>query len=746
MPTAVCFLACAYENGDIASTFLVLRTKFTPICGASTKLRNISRNVVKMQNHILSCFLFVILIVTRTSCATESSVHWSEVGYMPTAVCFLACAYENGVVYAAGGDGGGFGYGHPYSMVQSFNISAQTFGYAANMSTSRSFFGFTSAEGELYAVGGQWRPLSSPKILSSVEVFNPQTGKWRDVESMQHARVSFSAVTVANADGSQTIYAVGGDRRTTGKANTIEFYDLKRGRWAIGPTLPAPYDTARDMTAVAIGTIIYIVGGVDDGTDPLANATSFDTVSGTFRTLAPMQVARGSMGLAVLNDMIYAMGGWSNLVASRHVEQYNPQTNTWLHVAPMLFEAEYFGVTSTASTSDAENAIIVMGGSDTARCMNYVQKMTVNSFATETDDAFLEDNSEVQVVSAAAAADSVTAKLNGQFFTTLPTSMVAMSLYTFDPMSGNSSLACDLTQLTTQYGNADIYPYFKDSESDPADPKLWIHLPDKNMLTYINPFTCELSKAMVPLSFEHFPSDWGLVWIDWVYDEVLKKAFVLVADANPDGVPIYLGTVNLTTGLIYNMMDLHHPGVGKWQASCPALNSRTKTCTGVTMSYGDTVSYVLTLDLSSGALNHSVAMNPANNPEAANAVEPFVYDHVHDMYVGILQGNATCDHFIVQYSPTAGLVGVLEHGCIKYGAVLRNSQTLTVGLSADDNLLVEAIAVDAFNYAVLMYSLPSGALMQFVANDEVKAVYWAPLVFVPFANATADDGTQSVLT
>ena len=49
-----------------------------------------------------------------------------------------------------------------------------------------------------------------------------------------------------------------------------------------------------------------------------------------------MSKCRAGVGVAVLNDLLYAVGGYDGQSYSNSVERYNPQTNQWSSdIAPM---------------------------------------------------------------------------------------------------------------------------------------------------------------------------------------------------------------------------------------------------------------------------------------------------------------------------------------------------------------------------------------------------------------------------
>jgi N-acetylneuraminic acid mutarotase len=74
-------------------------------------------------------------------------------------------------------------------------------------------------------------------------------------------------------------------------------------------------------------TLILVAGGyTESGQSGLLEL--YDPVRNTWKTLAPMPTARGFFGLAVADDLIYAIAG-RVMTDSAPVEVYDPINNSW---------------------------------------------------------------------------------------------------------------------------------------------------------------------------------------------------------------------------------------------------------------------------------------------------------------------------------------------------------------------------------------------------------------------------------
>jgi len=89
------------------------------------------------------------------------------------------------------------------------------------------------------------------------------------------------------------------------------------------------------------------------------------TVEDTWISKAPMNQTRGSFGVAVVNDKIYAIGGWGGqrgLAAGEQVnynEEYDPATDTWTYKEPIPTQRSNFAI------AVYKNKIYCIGGRTT---------------------------------------------------------------------------------------------------------------------------------------------------------------------------------------------------------------------------------------------------------------------------------------------------------------------------------------------------------------------------------------------
>ncbi|XP_043548868.1 kelch-like protein 5 isoform X3 [Chiloscyllium plagiosum] len=213
------------------------------------------------------------------------------------------------------------------NTVECYNPRNKTWSVMPPMSTHRHGLGVEVLEGPMYAVGGHdgW------SYLNTVERWDPQARQWNFVASMSVPR---STVGVAVLNGK--LYAVGG-RDGSSCLKSVECFDPHTNKW----TLCALMSKRRGGVGVATWNgFLYAIGGHDA---PASNLTSrlsdcverYDPKTDTWTAVAPMSISKDAVGVCLLGDRLYAVGGYDGQSYLNSVEAYDPQTNEWMQVAPL---------------------------------------------------------------------------------------------------------------------------------------------------------------------------------------------------------------------------------------------------------------------------------------------------------------------------------------------------------------------------------------------------------------------------
>uniref|UniRef100_A0A3Q2Q1L7 Kelch-like family member 18 n=1 Tax=Fundulus heteroclitus TaxID=8078 RepID=A0A3Q2Q1L7_FUNHE len=101
-----------------------------------------------------------------------------------------------------------------------------------------------------------------------------------------------------------------------------------------------PSFKTRQRCCTSISGLIYAVGGLNSSAlslagDSLNLVEVFDPVGNFWERCQPMRTARSRVGVAVVNGLLYAIGGYDGQSRLSTVEVYNPETDSWTRVSSM---------------------------------------------------------------------------------------------------------------------------------------------------------------------------------------------------------------------------------------------------------------------------------------------------------------------------------------------------------------------------------------------------------------------------
>uniref|UniRef100_A0A8C4NCK5 Kelch-like family member 5 n=1 Tax=Eptatretus burgeri TaxID=7764 RepID=A0A8C4NCK5_EPTBU len=213
------------------------------------------------------------------------------------------------------------------NTVECFNPRNRCWSVMPSMSTHRHGLGVVVSEGPMYAVGGHdgW------SYLSTVERWDPHSRQWNYVASMSTSR-STLGVGVING----RLYAVGG--RDGGSClRSVECFDPHTNKW-----LPcSPMLKRRGGVGVAtFNGYLYAVGGHDVPATQHNSRFShcverYDPKIDCWTSVAPLSVSRDAIGVCLLGDRLYAVGGYNGKSYLTTVEEYDPNSNEWTQITPL---------------------------------------------------------------------------------------------------------------------------------------------------------------------------------------------------------------------------------------------------------------------------------------------------------------------------------------------------------------------------------------------------------------------------
>jgi len=284
----------------------------------------------------LSLALLVTLLIVTVPCVIAAEDSWMTMEPMPTARSGFGVAVVDGKIYAIGGYNGSY-----LAVNEMYDPATDTWTTKKSMPTPRHSFGIAVYQNKIYVIGGLIGPSDSETsgYTSVTEVYNPETDTWENKTSMPTARSDLSANVV---DGK--IFLIGGWRYTSVGTNYYdinvnEIYDPETDTWSTKTSIP---EYACDYASAVIENKIYIIGGLKlarmwtyGATLSLDNNQIYDAETDTWSsgknipTIITARAAGATTGL-LAPKRIYVFGGNVGInVASNLTQVYDPENDTW---------------------------------------------------------------------------------------------------------------------------------------------------------------------------------------------------------------------------------------------------------------------------------------------------------------------------------------------------------------------------------------------------------------------------------
>jgi len=294
-----------------------------------------------------SAALLLVLVFLTASClivfkpafssADLAENSWTRRAPMHEARSGLGVAVVKGKIYAISGWNSNYSSAGTNEM---YNPATDSWTTKAPIPTPRSNFGIAVYQNKIYCIGGS----TTNGATGANEVYDPETDTWETKTPMPTAsgyldanvvdgKIYLIGATVNGIFASKEVYDIATDTWSTGSTKTnfplaftshasvvldnkiyfiggnkTQIYDPANDKWSYGAPIPWYLGgSVAATTGVFAPKRIYVIGG--GGVLPYAYNYVYNPEADVWDRGADMPTARGTLGIAVVDDVLYAIGG-----------------------------------------------------------------------------------------------------------------------------------------------------------------------------------------------------------------------------------------------------------------------------------------------------------------------------------------------------------------------------------------------------------------------------------------------------
>jgi len=234
----------------------------------------------------------------------------------------LCAAVLSGEVYVMGGSAGP---GVIYGVVEKYDRLTEQWLLVSPLNHPRTFAAAASAEGKIFVFGGR---INSTTMEPTVEMFDPTAESWQDVATMNYPREGLSALAVNNQ-----IWLIGGYSPTLSYTGMVEVFDPLTYDISM-EQVPAISPARAGQGVAVIGGEVRILGGINY---QILNNHTVWTDTNWVENPNSLPTPRFNLRGAIVGDSLLALGGSDLDGPVNLVECFSFSTNTWSVTEPMIY-------------------------------------------------------------------------------------------------------------------------------------------------------------------------------------------------------------------------------------------------------------------------------------------------------------------------------------------------------------------------------------------------------------------------
>jgi len=279
---------------------------------------------------LLQLFLFQVPSINATE---EDS--WTTKAPMPTARGSFGVAVVDGKIFAIGGKNSSITY---LTTNEMYDPVTDSWTEKKSMPTARASFGIAVYQNKIYVIGG--RIANNYTYTGANEVYDPLTDTWETKKPSPTPRDGFDA-NVLNGK----IHLIGGKRinlpgYSTQPYDVNDVYNPSSDTWTIKAPLPV---AVYDYTSAVIDNKIYVIGGSGTTLNQIYNPEN-DTWSNGKASPYSSTYGAGAATLGLMAPKrMYIMGGGSLVPIDGNVI-YDPEIDDYSNASPLPTARNHFGL------------------------------------------------------------------------------------------------------------------------------------------------------------------------------------------------------------------------------------------------------------------------------------------------------------------------------------------------------------------------------------------------------------------
>jgi N-acetylneuraminic acid mutarotase len=216
-----------------------------------------------------------------------------------------------------------------------------------------------AVDGRLYVFGGYPSGTNFTPMVRS-DAYNPTTNTWTRIADMPVATTHGGVAAIG-----RSIYVAGGYITNGGTGQifattNVYRYDIDTNSWTKVTSLPAARGSGG---LVARGTNLHFFGGADINRVDRGEHWIWDTAgAGGWVASTNLPTARSHLGYALVNGMVYAVGGQTGIDAGLTVQTavhaWDPARNQWVAMANLPRGRSHI----SSATFPYKGQLVVIGG------------------------------------------------------------------------------------------------------------------------------------------------------------------------------------------------------------------------------------------------------------------------------------------------------------------------------------------------------------------------------------------------